>query len=348
MRAVALETFGAPLALKDVPAPEPGDGEVLVRVLAAGVCGTDVKLWRGDIPGTPLPLVLGHETAGVVEATGPGVEGVSAGTHVVVFHHLFCGSCRSCLRGLENRCDLQPGRVGFDRDGGWADYLTVPARNVVPVPNGVPGLVACVVPDAVATVWRALVTLGEVVAGEGVAIVGAGGLGLSACQVARERGAEVLAIDVSEEKLARALEAGARHVALPGAAVEAAHSLPGGSASLVLDCAGTSDAMVLAASLLGRGARLVQVGYAADEQIPLAAADVALKELRILGCRATTMRDLREALDAVGGGAVTPSIGNVWPLEQAQAALDALREGEAVGRQVLAIVPAASQEAVLR
>jgi 2-desacetyl-2-hydroxyethyl bacteriochlorophyllide A dehydrogenase len=339
VRAIALEAFGAPLALKEVPVPEPGEGEVLVRVLASGVCGTDVKLWRGDIPGTPLPLVLGHETAGVVEAAGSGAEGLAAGTQVVVFHHLYCGRCPRCRGGRENLCDLQPGRVGFDRAGGWADYLAVPVRNVVAVPDGVPPAIACVVPDAVATVWRALVTLGEVAAGEGVAIVGAGGLGLSACQVARERGAEVLAVDVSEEKLARAREAGARHVALPTAAVEAARALPGGAASLVLDCAGTSEAIALAASLLERGSRLVQVGYATGARVELAAADVALKELRVLGCRATTLHDLSAALDAVGRGAVTPVVGHVWPLERAQDALDALREGEAVGRQVLAVAP---------
>ncbi len=338
MRAVALERFREPLVVKrEVPVPEPGPGEALVRVLAAGVCGTDVKLWRGDLPGTPLPLVPGHEAAGVVETRGPNGTGPEPGTRVVVFHHLHCGECPRCLAGSENLCDRLRGRVGFDHDGGWADYLVVPTRNLVPIPEGIPVRQACVVPDAVATVWRAVVRIGAVAAGEGVAVVGAGGLGLAACQIARSLGAEVLAIDVSEAKLAQAAEAGAHRTALPDRAGEAARALPDGAPQLVVDCAGTAEAIAVATALLPRGGRLVQVGYSRSSRLEVPAADVALKELKILGCRASSLRDLEAALDAVARGIVRPAIGAVRPLEEAQAALDTLVRGAAAGRQVLAV-----------
>jgi D-arabinose 1-dehydrogenase-like Zn-dependent alcohol dehydrogenase len=337
VRAVAIERFGAPVVVReDSPVPHPARGEALVRVVAAGVCGTDVKLWRGDLPDTQLPLVPGHETAGVVEACGPG-GGVEPGTRVVIFHHLFCGDCPRCRAGSENLCVRLRGRVGFDHPGGWADYLVVPTRNLVSIPDVVSGVEACVVPDAVATVWRALKTVGALVAGEGVAVVGAGGLGLAACQVAREAGAEVLAIDVREDKLAHALAAGAHHASVPAGALDAALALPQGAPELVVDCAGTPDAIVLAVSLLPPGGRLVQVGYAKDARIELAAADVALRELRVLGCRAAAICDLVAALDAVARGAVRPVVGHVRPLEEAQAAIDALVAGAAAGRQVLAV-----------
>lgn len=343
MRAVALERFGAPVVLReDVPVPDPGRGEALVRVLAAGVCGTDVKLWRGELPGTPLPLIPGHETAGVVEAWGPGGGEIEPGTRVVILHHLFCGECPRCRAGSENLCARLRGRVGFDYPGGWADYLVVPARNLVRIPAGVSGVDACVVPDAVATVWRALRTVGRLVPGEGVAVVGAGGLGLAACQVARDAGAEVLAIDVREDKLEQALAVGVHHAALPGAAADAARALPEGAPQLVLDCAGTPDAIALAVSLLPPGGRLVQVGYATGARIELPAAHVALRELRVLGCRASALGDLVAALDAVARGAVRPVVGEVRPLEQAQVALDALVAGAAAGRQVLAVSDAAA------
>jgi D-arabinose 1-dehydrogenase-like Zn-dependent alcohol dehydrogenase len=336
LRAVVLEEFDRPLVVdREAREPEVRPSDVLVRVTAAGVCGTDVKLCRGDIPDTPLPLVPGHETAGVV-VQSPAV-GPPPGTRVVIFHHLFCGECDRCRSGNENLCTRLRGRVGFDHAGGWADVVRVPARNVMPIPDGVPAVEACVVPDAVATVWRALLTVGKLVPGEGVAVVGAGGLGLSACQIAAAHGGDVLAVDVAADKLAQAAGCGARLTALPDAALDAARGLAGGGASLVLDCAGTPESIALSLSLLPASGRLVQVGYSATSRLEVPAAEVALRELRLLGCRASALGDLRDALDAVARGVVRPVIGETRPLEGAQAALDVLGAGGAAGRQVLVV-----------
>jgi D-arabinose 1-dehydrogenase-like Zn-dependent alcohol dehydrogenase len=336
LRAVVLEQFDGPLVIDgEAPEPEARPDDVLVRVTAAGVCGTDVKLCRGDIPNTPLPLVPGHETAGVVEQSPAG--GPTTGTRVVIFHHLFCGECDRCRSGNENLCRSLRGRVGFDHAGGWADFVRVPVRNVLPIPDGVPAAEACVVPDAVATVWRALLTVGKLVPGEGVAVVGAGGLGLSACQIAAGHGADVLAVDVTADKLAQAARCGARLTASPDGALEAARGLACGSAALVLDCAGTPASIALSLSLLPASGRLVQVGYSATSRLEVPAAEIALRELRLLGCRASALGDLRDALDAVGRGLVRPVVGETRPLEEAQAALGVLGAGGAAGRQVLVV-----------
>jgi alcohol dehydrogenase, propanol-preferring len=314
VRAVTLERFGAPLVVSgDAPEPVPGPDEALVRVVAAGVCGTDVKLWRGQIPSTPLPLVMGHEVAGELES----------GQRVVLLHHLFCGSCARCRAGQESLCDRLVGRVGFDQPGGWADYVVVPRRNAVPIPEGVGWHEACVVPDAVATVWRALRTIGGVGPDDDVAIVGLGGLGLAAVQLAVRYGGRVLAVDVDASKLEVALELGASHAALLG---EAPRDF---DPALVLDCAGTADAL----RLLPKRGTLVQVGYSDRALLPTA--EIAMRELRVVGCRAAALGDLVAALDAVAEGVVRPVVGTVRPLEDAQDAIDALARGEVTGRQVL-------------
>jgi alcohol dehydrogenase, propanol-preferring len=338
MRAVRLERFRQPLVIRDdAPEPTVGPGEVLLRVIASGVCGTDVKIWRGDLPDTPTPLIPGHEIAARVEEYGPGSNGPAVGSRVVVLHHLHCGDCMRCRSRSSNLCDNLRGRIGFDHDGGWADLLVVPSRNVLGIPEGVPATKACVVPDAVATVWRAVLRVGALEPGEGVVVVGAGGLGLAACQIAERNGGEVVAVDVSAEKLELARGVGARHAALPGEAREAVRELPGGEARLVLDCAGTPEASSLAVGLLGKAGRLVQVGYAKETVIQAPAAEVALRELRILGCRAASIEDVGEALNAVGCGLVKPLIGEIHPLEHAQTALELLIAGAAGGRQVLVV-----------
>jgi len=120
------------LRVDEAPDPSPGPGEVLVRVHAAGVCGTDLHILDGMIKPDPYPMTVGHEAAGVVEAAGEGA-GVSPGDRVAVYNKLYCGACEQCLTGRHNICDNEPGQLGFNMDGGDAEYVVVPARNLVPV-----------------------------------------------------------------------------------------------------------------------------------------------------------------------------------------------------------------------
>jgi len=218
MRAVQLVTIGEPLALREVARPEPGPGEILVRVLAAGICHSDAHYRAGTSSVGFLPITLGHEIAGTVTSVGPSVDDVAIGDRVAL-HYLFtCGRCDLCARGLEQFCPN--GRmVGKHVNGGYAEYVVAPARNAIPIADGVSPEAAAIMMCSSATAFHAL-RKARMGPGDSVAVFGAGGLGMSAIQLARACGAaDVFAVDVDASKL----DAAARHGACP---INPAHGAP--------------------------------------------------------------------------------------------------------------------------
>src|SRR5919206_2999384 len=211
MRAMAVVDYQRPLELVDLPVPTPGDGEVLVRVRYCGVCYSDVKTVSGHMPYSPtlkLPHVAGHEIAGVVESAGPGAA-LGVGQRVAIYNYWACGTCRSCRAGEETVCLTLRGWVGFTSPGGFQEYLVVPEKYALPLPDTIADEQAAALSCATGTSYRAVISRGKVAAGESVLVVGAGGVGLQAIQVARAAGARVFATDVDVRKLARARELGA-------------------------------------------------------------------------------------------------------------------------------------------
>ena len=206
VKAIVLEEFGDPevLQLRDLPDPEPGPGEVLVRVAAAGVCYHDLLTRAGHIRhGLTLPVVPGHEVAGVVEAVGPGVTGLAAGDRVCTVQLATCGTCDACLSGNDHICRRQR-MFGHGLAGGYAEFLVAPARSLVPVPEGVPLEQAALFGCGIGTSYRALTATSRLQAGETVLVTGAGGgTGLHTVQLARALGARVLAVTTSEGKVDR-------------------------------------------------------------------------------------------------------------------------------------------------
>jgi propanol-preferring alcohol dehydrogenase len=211
MKAVQLVELGAPLELREVARPRPGADELLVKVAAAGICHSDAHYRAGTSGVGFLPLTLGHEIAGTVAEVGADVTGVKVGDRVAL-HYLFtCGRCEYCVRGLEQFCPAGK-MVGKHAHGGYAEYVVAPARNAIPVPEGVGLETAAIMMCSSATAFHAL-RKARMAAGERVAVFGAGGLGLSAVQLARACGAaEVYAVDVSPEKLGAASSYGAKPV----------------------------------------------------------------------------------------------------------------------------------------
>jgi D-arabinose 1-dehydrogenase-like Zn-dependent alcohol dehydrogenase len=208
---MVLDRFGGPMTWRDVPDPKPGPREVLVGVRANALCATDLKISDGAVSSVTLPHILGHEAAGEVVEIGEGVEGLEPGTHVTVYPTLGCGVCEACRTGRENLCQRAP-RTGFERDGGLSEYLLIPDRNAVRIDRAVPLEEAAILPDAVATAYHALVHRAKVRVGETVVVVGVGGLGIHAVQVARLIGARVIAADLAPEKLQAAEKFGAEVV----------------------------------------------------------------------------------------------------------------------------------------
>ncbi len=211
MRAVQIVEIGKPLQLREIAQPEPGPGEIRIRVQAAGICHSDVHYRDGTASVAFLPITPGHEVAGVVDKLGASVTSVAVGDRVAL-HYLFtCGQCDYCARGLEQFCTT--GRMlGKHVNGGYAEYMVAPARNAIPVADAVSAPAAAIMMCSSATAFHAL-RKARMSAGDRVAVFGVGGLGMSAVQLARACGAaEVFAVDVDTEKLEAAAAYGARPI----------------------------------------------------------------------------------------------------------------------------------------
>ncbi|HNR97135.1 MAG TPA: zinc-binding dehydrogenase [Anaerolineae bacterium] len=214
MRAVRLVEIGKPLEMQEIPRPTVGEGEVLVRIKAAGICHSDVHYRAGTSGVGRLPQTLGHEVAGVIEAVGPGAAGslqpqaVKPGDRVCLHYLLTCGQCGFCRTGREQFCTTGK-MIGKDVDGGYAEYIAVPARNAVPLPGDVPFEQAAIMMCSSSTAFHAL-RKARLGAGDTVAVFGAGGLGMSVIQLARAMGAvQVVAVDINAGKLRQAEAYGA-------------------------------------------------------------------------------------------------------------------------------------------
>ena len=217
MKAVRLIEPGQPLELQDIPIPEIGPGEVLVSVKAAGICHSDAHYRAGRSPVHPLPLTLGHEVAGVIAEVGSRAGYLNTGERVCLHYMATCGVCEYCQRGSEQFC-LRGKMIGKYRDGGYAEYIAVPARSVFYLPDEIPFEHGAVMMCSSATALHAL-NKARLKPGETVAVFGVGGLGVSALQLARAYGArQVFAVDLQPAKLELARELGA--IPIPAAEME--------------------------------------------------------------------------------------------------------------------------------
>ena len=208
MKAVQMIGAGQPLELREIPVPMIGARDILVRVRAAGICHSDVHYRAGRSPVRPLPMTLGHEVAGVVEQIGQHVTSISVGDRVCLHYNITCGDCYYCSTGNEQFCP-QVLMLGHYTSGGYAEYIAVPARNAIALPDEIPFEQGATLMCASATAFHAL-RKSRLKAGEKVAIIGVGGLGMSAIQLAKVFGAlDVFAVDISEEKLLLAAQYGA-------------------------------------------------------------------------------------------------------------------------------------------
>jgi D-arabinose 1-dehydrogenase-like Zn-dependent alcohol dehydrogenase len=265
MKAVRLVEIGRPLEERDVPVPAIGAKDVLVRIKAAGVCHSDVHYRAGTSPVGPLPLTLGHEIAGVVERVGSGVSTMAVGDRVCLHYLLTCGDCRFCRTGNEQFC-VQGKMMGKHCDGGFAEYIAVPARNAVPLADHVPFEHGAILMCSSSTSFHAL-RKGRLQAGETVAVFGVGGLGMSAIQLARAIGAlEVYAVDISQEKLELAESFGAVPIdARLGDPVAEIQRLTGGrGVDVALELIGLKKTMEQAVQSLAVLGRAVMVGIASE------------------------------------------------------------------------------------
>lgn len=336
MKAAVLHALATPLAIEDVPVPEAGAGELVIRVLACGVCHSDLHLVRGEWdllkPITKIPLIPGHEVAGEVAILGEGVEGFAIGDRVgVPWLHSTCGECEYCRAGRETLCPKQQ-VTGCTVDGGFAEYIKAKASHTAKLPDNLSFAEAAPLLCAGLTVHRAMKDSG-VEAGQRVAIFGIGGLGHLAVQLAKARGAEVIAVDVSDDKLELARECGADHTvnAVATQAYKEVKKL--GGAHVVMVTSGSKTAYETALRSLRKGGTLSVVGMA-PEPINLSTVAMVSGEYRIVASAVGTRQDLREVLQLAAEGKVRCRI-ETRRFEEADAVLNEMQRGSLVGRVVL-------------
>lgn len=292
MRSVRLGTFSAPLEDHESPDLAPGAGEVLVAVRAAGICHSDAH-YRAGRSSVALPLILGHEVAGVVIDRGSGVTGVAIGDRVAVHYLQSCGACDRCRRYGEQFCE-RGAMIGKDRDGGYATCIMIPARNAVPIPDNVAFEHAAVMMCSTATAYHAL-RLSALRENESVAILGFGGLGVSAVQLAHALGAKTIyAVDVVPEKLRAAEKLGA--IPIDADALK--------DIDVALDFAGHAATTTAAIRALAPGGRLmvVAINLSCIECDPYR--DLLARERRIIGCSDHLREELVELLDMASRGVI--------------------------------------------
>jgi propanol-preferring alcohol dehydrogenase len=336
MRAAVLHAYGRPIALEDRPAPVPGEGEVLIRIHACGVCHSDLHLAAGDWDLlksiTKLPVILGHEIAGTVAALGTGVSGLAPGDRVgVPWLYWTCGTCEYCASGRENLC-LNQQTTGCTVDGGFAEFITARATHAVKLPDAIPLDEAAPLMCAGLTVYRALKTAATS-PGNLVAVFGVGGLGHLAVQYARALGARVCAMDITPDKLALARACGAEQTV--DASREPPHrAIRGlGGAHVAIVTAASADAYTAALRSMRRGGTVLLVAMT-PQPFSVSPISMVSGELRIVASAVGTRRDLDEALALAVTHGIRCRIER-RPLTAAAAALADLHQGRVLGRIVL-------------
>jgi propanol-preferring alcohol dehydrogenase len=341
VKAVQLVRWQAEPELREVAVPEPGPGEVLVRVGGAGLCHSDLHVmeWpEGTLPWR-LPFTLGHETAGAVAALGPGTTGFAEGDAVLVYGPWGCGACVQCVRGAENLCENRfdrPGAgCGLGYDGGLAEYVLVPSTRLL-VPLGeLDPVAAAPLTDAALTPYHALKPeLPRLVPGSSAVVIGVGGLGSVAVQLLRALSpARVVAIDLREQSRRLALELGA-HAALDADGLEAVdvRAELGGGATLVLDFVGNDATLALAAGTIGVGGHVALIGLGGGT-FPMAFGSVPL-EWSLRRPSWGTLPELHEVVALARAGALEIAVERL-SLDEAIDGYRRLHDGKVNGRAVV-------------
>ncbi len=335
MKAAILRDFKKPLSIEELERPHPEADEVLIQVEACGACHSDLHVADGDWPQlagiVKRPLILGHEIAGQVVEKGPAVRDLQIGDRVgVPWIYWSCGDCEFCREGNENLCTRQK-ITGVTVDGGYAEFVKAPASHALRIPDSLSALEAAPLFCAGLTVYRALKGAG-IVSGQRVAVFGIGGLGHLAVQVGRAFGAEVTAIDISEEKLELARSFGATSaLAATSDAVKQLRRKGGVHVALVTSAA--KAAYDMAFSCLRPTGTLLVVGLP-SENICFPPILMASGEVRIRASAVGTRQDLREVLGMAAAGNLRCQV-VARPLVEANEVLNELRRGQVSGRIVL-------------
>jgi 2-desacetyl-2-hydroxyethyl bacteriochlorophyllide A dehydrogenase len=335
MKAVLIKEYGSSFVYADRAIPAPGPHEVLLKVIASGLCSTDLHILAGRMNLGKLPRIPGHEIAGIIVETGSAVHAWRINQRATVAIDVHCGTCRHCLTGNTQRCSALT-RIGFERDGGHAEYVVVPQGNLVSLPDNVGFEAGAILPDAVACMYHCLIDQGKLGLHDKILILGAGGLGMHGIQIGKLAGAEVIITSRNQARLAVATKYGAIAVNPNSGDLEGIvrEMTNGEGLDIVADCIGTRETIRQGLALLRPGGKVLAIGYL-DEEFAVPSLDLFFREKEIMGCRGSTKRDLKEVTELVSKGKIVPLIGKHFPLSEIHTAAQTLKNGDVIGRIVL-------------
>jgi len=347
MRAMVLEQFGAPLKLKDVPRPKIGPNEALIKVRVCGAGLTVVIMVATPGRIKSYPRIPGHEIAGEVVEVGSEVRSVKVGSRVTNHYYLTCGNCRYCRSGRETLCENFRGNVGSGCDGGYAEYVALPERNLIPIPDGVTDLEAAVASDAIATPYHACHAEAQIHPGDDVLIIGGGGgVGIHMVQMARLCGGRVIAAEVGEEKMELARTMGADEIidARRGEIVKQVKALTQGrGVDASIDMVGTSQTLQACLESLAPAGRMVIIGskpasvYGEDPSFKVNPQEFMRQAQEIHGSRYVNNEEIARVLQLVKHKRIKAVVSKTFPLEDAEQVHELLRKNAIAGRAALIV-----------
>lgn len=347
MRAMVLEKFGAPLELKEMPMPKVGPSDALIKVRACGVGLTVVSMIATPGRVTAFPRIPGHEIAGEVVEVGPATTTVAVGQRVTNHFYLTCGNCRYCRSGRETLCENFRGNVGAACDGGYAEYVALPERNLIPIPDGVSNVDAAVASDAIATPYHACHKEAQLSPGDNVLVTGAGGgVGIHMVQMARLCGARVIAAEVSDDKLALTREWGADETidARAGDIPAQVRALTGGrGVDAAIDIVAASATLDACLKSLAPGGRMVVIGsrpkavFGADPVLSVNVQEVLKNAQEIHGSKYVNNEEILRTLELVKLKRIRAVVGRIFRLDEVEEAHQLLRQNAIAGRAAMVI-----------
>lgn len=334
MRAAIFYGPKQPLKIEDYPKPQINADEVLIKVAACGVCHTDLHYIDHGVPTFKKPpFILGHEISGTVAEIGANVKNLKINDRVLLPAVLTCGTCEFCRIGRENICKTMI-MFGNHIDGGYAEFVKAPAKDVFILPQEIPLAEGCIIADAISTPYHAVKNRGKVRAGDIVAVFGCGGVGINLVQLSAACGATVIAVDIIDKKLDWAKKFGATYIFNASKTPDVTkdiRKLTSGGVDIAFEAIGNPTTMTTAYNSLKKGGRLCIVGYT-DKDITLSAAKMMFFEMEVigsLGCRPVDYPRLIE-MARIGKIQVAPLVTHKFPLDKINDAFDTLRKGESL------------------
>lgn len=331
MKAAVFHGRDRGIEIEDVPVPKITSDQILVKVAACGVCHTDLHYIEHGVPTFKKPpIILGHEASGTVEQSGADVTALVEGDRVLIPAVLTCGRCALCRMGRENICSNMK-MLGNHFDGAYAEFVAVPAKDVLKLPQSIPLKEASIIADALSTPFHAVKNRARVQPGDTVAVFGCGGVGINAVQLAVAAGGTVIAVDISDRKLEWAREFGASHT-INASKVERVSKeikkLTGGGADIAMEVIGNPRTIEEAFESVRVGGRLCVVGYT-HEAISIVAGKIMFKELEIVGSLGCRPLDYTPLIRMVEQGKVDVQriVTHRFPLEELGKAFEVMKEG---------------------